>query len=130
VNSGKRLVFIAALSGAGLVLGATDAHAPASTTGGMLVAAEFTAAAPLQVVRECALTTPDERMELRFEIITDEPDPDEVRRLVSRAGQGSVGYAWNPDTGELEYGARPVFTLPAMPGASASPPSTASCESR
>jgi hypothetical protein len=131
VNSGKRLVSIASLFGAGLLFAATVAHAPATVrASGILVAAELVPTDPQIRLLECSLADSPRREELRFERITAEPEPEEMRRLLSRGAQRTVDFEWNDDSGELTYDTPAAFTPPADHGAAASSPASASCVSR
>jgi len=130
VNSGNRLVIIASTFGAGLLLAAADAHGPGlPREPGILVAAELLPAAPGIALLDCGPGDSGERIELRFERITVDPAPDEMR-LLSRGAHNTVAFEWNSETGELTYDTRATFTPPAPHGAAASSRRLASCVSR
>jgi hypothetical protein len=130
VNTGKRLVLILCLIGAGLLLPVPHARAPAAHEPGLLAAAELAppwrAAMPLDCNAEAVPRRPD----LRFERITSDPDADEMRELMSRGGQRIVAFEWDDGTGELGYSARPALTSPAVAGVVVSSLVAAGCVSR
>jgi hypothetical protein len=128
VISGNR-VFIASIIGAGLLLAA--ARGPgALTPRKVFIAEELLPESPGIALLDCAADAPSERVELRFERIAADPDPDEMRRLLNRGAHRTVAFEWNSATGELAYGAPVTFTPPADRGAAPSYPVRASCVSR
>ncbi|HLA70107.1 MAG TPA: hypothetical protein VK624_01270 [Steroidobacteraceae bacterium] len=114
--SGNRAVFIALL-GAGALFATNDARAPVAPRE-WGIANEFDCSADLQ------------RVELRFERITTDPDPEEMRAFMSRGSQRAVVFEWNPATSELSFSVRAEFTHPAAHGPAPSRLTTAGCESR
>ena len=71
-----------------------------------------------------------QRVELRFERITTDPDAEEMRAFMSRGNQRAVVFDWNPATGELSFSPRAEFTRPATHGPAPSVLAMAGCESR
>jgi len=116
VISGNRSVFIALL-GAGALFTTNDARAPVAPLQ-WVVANGFDCSAALQ------------RVELRFERITTDPDAEEMRAFMSRGAQRTVVFDWNPATGELSFSPRAGFTRPAADGSAPSRLATAGCELR
>lgn len=115
----------------GLLLAAAAAHGPgAPREPGILVAAELIARTPAATLLDCAAEAFREPIELRFERITTDPDPDEMRRLLSRGAQRTISFEWDAESGELSYGASAPFTPPAIRGAVAWRRAPASCVSR
>lgn len=131
VASGNRQVFRTSIFGAALLLAAAAAHTPATPRQpGVLVATELLQTVPATTLLECAADESPGSLELRFERITTDPDPDEMRRLMSRGAQRIVAFEWDSESGELSYGASAPFTLPAIRRGVTWPHSLTSCESR
>jgi hypothetical protein len=105
------------LLGAGALFATNAAHAPVAPSG-WAIAHGFDCSAELQ------------RVELRFERITTDPDADAMRGFMSRGAQRSVVFDWDPATGELSFSPRGEFTRPAAHGSALSGLATAGCESR
>ena len=114
----------------GLLLAAAAAHGPGTPRQpGILVAAELVSPTPATTLLDCAAGESGGDIELLFERITTDPDPDEMRRLLSRGAQRTVSFEWNAESGELSYGASAPFTPPASRGATPWRKAPASCES-
>lgn len=116
---------------AGLFFAVGDARAPgAPRRDGVLVATELLPGIPEIALLDCAANEATQRVELRFERITTDPDADEMRQLLGRGVQRTVDFEWNAETGELAYAARAAFMPQAVRGVAISYPTPASCESR
>jgi hypothetical protein len=96
----------------------------------MLVASELVPDAGQIALLDCDAPVAGESLELKFELITTDPDPDELRRLLSRDGTRVVVFEWDPATGELAYDVAPRLTPQAADHAAASGRRLANCGPR
>ena len=110
---------------------ATAARAPgADHVLGLVTAADLRGGDSSALRVSCADLASVRHVELLFETVTADPDPEVMRDLMTHGARRAVDFDWNSATGELSYRPRAELMLPAGRASAKADLSTASCESR